>query len=458
MQDDLLSDLEKLSLFHPGDRVLVAVSGGADSVVLLHLLLELSRRVPLVLQAAHLDHGMRPESAQDAAFVGRLCQKWGVALASGSEDVPALARQAGGGLEDAARQARRRFLCETAERSGCGWIALGQHRDDQAETFLHRLLRGSGTGGLAAMRQQSPPFVRPLLHFERSRLRAYLRQREIPFVEDPSNADPRFTRNRIRHDLLPRLREFNPRIEEQLADLCASLALEEDFWRRQEEPALAALAMEVDGGLALDHGGLLELHPALRPRVLRGAIARVRGGLTGISRRHIEALDGLLLGDAPQAEAHLPGLWAGRRYDRLLLRRQPPAIEEDFSLQISGPGVYLLPQGRVMTVSIETDARGEGPLAVEFAADRVGFPLVVRNFRPGDRFRPAGGRGEKKLKDFYIDAKLERERRAALPLVVGREVLWVVGIRRCDGMRPEPGGGKVLRMVVTQQNLTRIGL
>ncbi len=458
MQDDLLNTLEALRLFEPGDRILVALSGGADSVALLHLLQALARRMPLELRAAHLDHGIRAAGPRDAAFVKELCAAWRVPLTLGQEDVPALARQLRTGLEDAARRARRRFLCQAAERSGCRWIALGHHRDDQAETFLHRLLRGTGISGLVAMQSKQPPFVRPLLSFSRARLRAYLAENQLPFVEDETNTDIRYTRNRIRHRLIPLLQEFNPRIEGHLAELCGRLAREEDFWRRQEEQALEGLGRPDGDGLSLDRDGLLALHPALLPRVLRAALLQVRGDLLGISSRHLEALENLIRGDTPQAEAHLPGAWAMRRYHRLLLSRRPPAPPQPFSLQIDGPGAFPLPDGRRLLVSLEPEARGEGPLAVEFAADQVGFPLLVRTFLAGDRFRPAGGKGAKKLKDFFIDAKLEREIRAALPLVIGREVLWVVGVRRCAGMRPGQGGGGVLRMVVTQQNLMRIGL
>lgn len=436
-------------LVPPGEGVLVALSGGADSVVLLHLMRSLAPLVPFTLRAAHLDHGMRPESPHDAVFVRRLCAEWGVPLAVERADVPALAREQGRGLEETGREVRREFLRQTAARHGCAVIALGHHRGDQAETFLHRLLRGSGLSGLAAMRVKSGPFVRPLLPFSRRQVRDYLAEQRLGHVEDPSNRDPAYTRNRIRHQLLPSLQSFNPRIEEHLARLCRRIALEEDYWQEEGERSLAALIRPGEGGVCLDRSGLAALHPALRARVIRRALERVRGDLTGISARHVEDVEGVLLGERPQAEVHLPAAWAARRYDRLWLRRTPPPPPPPFAVPVAGPGVYPLPGGGVLEVSLVDAPRGEGALAVEFDADVASFPLLVRPFRPGDRFRPAGLGGSKKLKDFFIDAKIPLEERRRLPLVAGREILWVVGVRRCDGGRPDPAAGRVLRLAVS---------
>jgi len=446
-------------LVSAGDRVLVAVSGGADSVALLHLLHSLGHQLDLVLSVAHLDHGIRPESVDDADFVRRLCRDLDVSLTVERVDLPSLARERRQGLEEAARDVRRSFLLEVAGREGSAAIALGHHRGDQAETFLHRLVRGSGTTGLAAMQPKSGPFIRPLLEVSKAQILDYLARHGLGHVEDGSNADLALTRNRIRHELLPLLRQFNPRIEEHFARLSKRLAGEEDFWRGEELRALERVGRVEAGELWLEREGLLALHPALRSRVLRRALAQVRGSSMGICAAHIEALDEVLSGRRPQAECHLPGAWAARRYDRLWLRRSPPGPAPVVSLSIPGPGRYRLPDGNELAVSLEDGAWGEGRDAVEFAAAKVSFPLLVRTVRPGDRFRPSGMEGRKKLKDFFVDEKVDTEARGRILLVEAfGEILWVAGVRRCEGARPEDASGTVLRMVLNRQGVSTIRL
>lgn len=439
--------LREQQLLTPGDRVLVALSGGADSVALLHLLHALAPTFPLTVLAAHLDHGMRLESSADADFVRSLCARLGVVLVEGRVDVPALAEERRRGLEETARDARRQFLRQAAAQHGCAAIALGHHRDDQAETVLFRLLRGSALSGLAAMRPRSAPFIRPLLFFSRRQIREFLAGRRLPFVEDASNRDLTFTRNRIRHQLLPLLRDFNPRIEEHLTRFSSRLALEENYWEFEERRLLVELCRFGESEVWLERGALLALHPAVRLRLLRRTLLSVRGDLLGVAACHLEAIESMLLAARPQAELHLPGAWAGRRYEQLWLRSAAPEASPPFLFTIDGPGVYPLPGGGELQVVLAGAALGEDQRTVEFDAARVSFPLTLRSPHPGDRFRPAGTGGSKKLKDFLIDTKVPRERRQCLPLVAETEVLWVVGMRRCAGREPAPASGPVLRLV-----------
>jgi len=435
-------------LISPGDRVLVAVSGGADSVALLHLLHALAPTFPLTIFAAHLDHGMRPESSQDAEFVGGLCKGLGVLLHEGRVDVPMLAAQRHHGLEETAREARRQFLSEVATRQDCSAIALGHHQDDQAETVLFRLLRGSALSGLAAMRARSNFFVRPLLSFSKLQILDFLAEHRLSFVEDASNFEVVFTRNRIRHQVLPLLRDFNPRIGEHLARFSRRLALEEDYWEGEERRLLAELGRGGDAEVRLERGGLLALHPALRMRLLRRALLTVRGDLQGVASCHLEGIEGLLFADRSQAELHLPGAWAGRRYEQLWLRRMAPEDCPSFLFVLDGPGTCPLPDGGELQAVLVRSPIGEDRWAVEFDAARLPFPLTLRSPRPGDRFRPAGLTGSKKLKDFLIDAKVPLEQRRRLLLVeAAEEILWVVGMRRCSGRQPMQSGGEVLRLV-----------
>ncbi len=436
--------LREHALITAGERVLVAVSGGPDSVALLHVLCSLAPRLSFTLHAAHLDHGLRTESAAEAAFVQRLCARLGVSLTS---ERRAVAHRSEGGLEQEARRVRRAFLANAADAADCSQIALGHHRDDQAETFLLRLLRGSGPAGLAAMRPRSGRFIRPLLFCPRHQIKDYLAAQRLDFIHDPSNADLAYTRNRIRHRLVPLLKSFNPQIDLRLDRLSRRLALEEDFWSQQVDAALADVFQSARDGCRLCLGGLAAQHPALRDRVVRRAIENVRGDLRGIEEIHLEQINRLLANGPVQGEAHLPGLWAGRRYDWLWLCSAPPDGFAEYRIMVDGPGRYELPGGGCLVVTLADRQAGEGRWVAEFDLSTTSFPFLVRTFAPGDRLHPAGFDGRKKIKDLFIEKRIEKEARRRIPLVVCRdEVLWVVGMRRCRGHRPHHAGRKVLRI------------
>lgn len=429
---------------------LVAVSGGADSVALLHLLHKVAETHRLTLHAAHLDHALRPDSPADAAHVRGLCATLGVPLSEARIDVATLAQSGKGGIEETAREARRAFLRETAQIHGCAWIALAHQRDDQAETFLLRLLRGAGTTGLAGMRPVDPPFVRPLLPFARTELVEWLASEGIAWREDASNQDPAFVRNRVRHELLPLLESYNPAVCRRLNELCRQLADDEDDWAKRSAAELQHVAELGAGECRLPCAALTAASPAMAGRLVRAALKHVRGDLRRLDADHITAVVALAGGARPQGELFLPGAWVGRRYQLLLMREAPPRTVAQTSFAIAGPGIYPLTDGRVLGVSLADGARGEGRNAVEFCARQVTFPLRVRAPRPGDRLHPAGMAGTKKLQDLFVDMKIPVEDRIAAALVFGGErLLWVAGVRRCAGLGPAPVPGPVLRLELT---------
>ncbi|HEX9779568.1 MAG TPA: tRNA lysidine(34) synthetase TilS [Geopsychrobacteraceae bacterium] len=449
----LLKELEQNPWIVPGARLLVALSGGVDSVVLLHLLQRLAPERGLNLAAAHLDHGIRPESGDDARFVSALCRKGEIPLTLERCDVPALARDRRLSLEMAAREARREFLLRTAARQQAEYIVLAHHRDDQAETFLLRLLRGSGLSGLCGMQPRRGSWLRPLLQLGRQQVLDYARDWQLVWVEDLSNRDDRYLRNRVRHELLPQLRRYNPRLEERLDLLCRQQQVEEDFWTQLIGTTLPAVIISRDDGLRLCRRGLLNLHPALRLRTLREAIRLLRGNLQGVTEKHLAAVAHLLHTERSQASVDLPGLWAARRYQQLWLCSSAPESDRyGFELQV--PGDVALPEGSLLRAEFADAPRGESDSVVEFAAQQLVFPLQVRSFRPGDRFRPAGTGGGKKLKDFFIDIKLEREQRQRVPLVVsGGEILWVAGVRRSACAPAGKKSGRVLRLELVRGSI-----
>ncbi len=282
-----------------GETLVVGLSGGADSVALTDVLAALQRRHGFRLVAAHLDHGLRPDSADDAAFCHAFCASLGVPFRGGTAPVRERALREKGGIEQAARLERYSFLRRVKDDEGAGWIAVAHTRDDQAETLLLRLLRGAGASGLAGMRRRSGDLARPLLGVPRASVLEHLRARGLAWREDPSNADPAHLRNRVRHELLPYLEQrFNPRIREALARTAALLADDAAYVEAQAQELVASIGSRHGAALVLDRLRLAEAPRAVGRAAVRLALQRT-GGLAGIDRGHVDQVLGVARSEAP---------------------------------------------------------------------------------------------------------------------------------------------------------------
>lgn len=448
IQDRFYKILCETGCIPAGSRLLVALSGGADSVALLSLLHGCSQELELQLEAAHLDHSLRSTSCDDAVFVARLCLDLGVPLTSRRCDVAAVASEKRGNLEEVARDLRRSFLLETAKAKNCELIVLGHHADDQAETFMMRLLRGAGPGGLAGMRLVDGMLVRPLLSFRKQELLDYLTMRGLGWQEDVSNQDLGYTRNSLRHRLLPELESYNPQIVQQLSGLCERLRQDEDFFDCLVQHELSRCLQCSEGEWQINCAVLAEMAPALAGRLVRAVLQEVRGDLRGLSSRHVAAVIALATGGPVQGEVMLPEVWIARRYEVCRFRKLPPELPKSDVLTLSSEGDFSLPDGRILRVTLEKKSQGGSAQTAEFCADSVTLPLQVRSVQPGDRLRPSGMLGTKKLQDLFVDLKLTREERLLTPLIVrGEEILWVAGLRRCAGYQPQ-AGRPVLRLTI----------
>jgi tRNA(Ile)-lysidine synthase len=466
-----------------GERVLVAVSGGPDSTALLSLFVRAASNLGVTLHVAHLDHGWRASSARDAEFVRRLALRFGIPVTVGHVDPAAWkrsrARRAPGerrqsSLEARARTLRQRFLRATAAQVGATRIALGHTLDDQAETLLLRLLRGSGARGLAGIHPVVDGlFIRPLLGARRADILSYLKTRRLTWRRDPTNRDLRLTRNRIRHRLLPLLeKSFNAAAVPTLAR-AATLMRDEDAWMedltraafercvRPSGPASAPGSADAASKgaasivVALDAVTLEAMPVALQRRVVRLALRTVRGHLRGLGFRHVEQALLMARRSAPGG-ADLPGgLRLRRTASRLDVRRAEAGAATRGAAAICREALCPVPgEVAVPDFGLRLKARwleaGDplpepGPDRALLDADRIEAPLLVRPRRPGDRFVPLGGPGTRRLKSFLIDRKVPVDARGRIPLVVsGERIAWVVGHRIDDRFKITPRTRRVL--------------
>lgn len=436
---------ERHGMFPPGSRVGVAVSGGADSVCLLHVLFEMAPRWNLRLEVLHLDHGLRGDaSKQDAEFTAALARSLGL---------PFHLERAGklvGNLEEAGREARRAFFLRFLHGGLLQRIALAHTRNDQAETVLFRLLRGAGPTGLAAMRPVTPEgFVRPLLETGREEVEAFLRERGIPWREDITNVDLAFARNRIRHDLMPKLiEEWNPALIQTLCRTAELAAEEEKYWETVVDEAFAGLFHSDQPGLILRCRPFAGLPRALARRLLRKAVGKVKGNLRGVEFGHVEDLLALATASVGSGRVALPGVEAVRSFDQL--RLAPPAGgARDWEILLTAPAVIALEGGKsllrieILSQSGYTEEGGGNDLD----GFRIEGPLQLRNWRPGDRYQPVGRTHPEKVKTLFQKARIPVwERRNWPVMTMAGRILWVRQFGAAAEFAARAGCGKVLRI------------
>ncbi|MCH8949331.1 MAG: tRNA lysidine(34) synthetase TilS [Chloroflexi bacterium] len=458
-------------LVEAGERLLVGVSGGPDSTCLLVTLAALQRSLGIDLHAAYFDHGLRGKraAAREERFVRSLAGELDVPLHCGSGDVRAHAASKRRSIEEAARELRYRFFARIAADAGCGAVATGHTKDDQAETVLLHLVRGSGLRGLAAMSPSSPwpwplrateppRLIRPLLAVTREETEACCRQAEIEPIQDPSNRSRAHLRNRIRSELTPLLRRYNPRIDDALARLADSAAADIELLE-----ALAADALTPDEGTAgpirIARKRLAALPESLRRHAVRLAAARALGDARGLSDRHVRAILRAAAGPTG-AQLDLPrGLHAQVTRSYVILSTgepSAPAPLPDGVVTLAVPGSARFGPWRFQA---QLTRRPAGDLLKAKAGDAnvalldagaCGPALELRRRRRGDRFHPLGMPGTKKLQDFFVDAHVPRAERDAIPLVCGdRGIAWVVTQRPAEWAKVTAKTKRVLRIHAT---------
>ncbi len=425
--------IERYGLLKQGDRVLVALSGGQDSVVLLHCLLQLAPARSLTVEAAHFNHGIRNgESDRDQAFVEGLCVDWGGHLEVGRGDVTALARERRRGLEEAAREARYHFLHGVMDRRGMEVLALAHTLSDAAETFFMRLIKGASPYGLRGILPRKGSRVRPLIEVTRREVEGYLGDLALPHVEDSSNRDVTHFRNWVRWRLLPLLREQNPEIEKAIGRFMdvfreENLHLEHEAGKVLREVSYAGEDREVPLDL------LRSEDVGLCRRVLLNLVHSMGADLQWI---HLDAMLRLIREEkGGEAMCHLPGgICAVRERNvlRFTIKREGSREEGDEEVWVSGPGVSVLDPFVFEFRQLE-DERADmkiSPWSLLIDKEKVDFPFVIRYRRPGDAIYLYKV-GHKKLQDLFVDIKMPRRKREEWPLLVDTQnrILWVPGYR-----------------------------
>jgi len=454
------------------DRVLIGLSGGADSVALLHILLQLAPDLNLNIGVAHLNHMLRGNASdEDARFVASLARKHHLPCFVTRKDIRALQKEIGAGIEDTGRHARYHFFNQTAKEHGFDKIATAHHADDSAEVVLMNLLRGSGPKGLCGI----PPcrdgnIIRPLINARQRDIVAFVEAGNLAYVVDKSNHDTRFLRNRVRHELIPLLTsQYNPGFLDALVRF-ASVSHTEEAWINEMTCKMLETATieKQPNRIDLSTIYLSGLHKAALRRILRGAIEYTKGNLNRIGFAHVESLVNLTLKGPDPGACHLPGKILARRLGYRIslslepvplksLSKSPLTLESNgYAYDVHKPdstGLNLtIPEtGQTIFFSVITpdeiaDLNNTGQKSAFFDMEKLAFPLMLRNFQAGDRFFPLGMTGSQKVKNLFINTRVARDKRKSCPILLNNgQIVWVVGHRMDDRYKLDPATRHVLK-------------
>ena len=438
MLKNIISFADEYEMFPESGLMLVCVSGGADSMCLLEIMLHISYERGFSVGAIHYNHGLRgEESDRDELFVREYCETCGVPFYTGDGDVMEYAQNNGLGIEAAARDMRYGFFHETAQLLGAVRIATAHTADDNAETLIMNLTRGAGTNGLSGIPPVREDIVRPLLQTTKPEVMSFMRERGIPFVEDSTNSMEIYTRNKIRHSVMPRLREINPRVNEAAAAAAELLRADEEFIDDIAELFISDCCV----GLTADAGDVLKLPFAVSSRVIR----KLCGGKLAL--KHVKAVLRLCGSDNPSASLSLPDMTVYREYDRIVFGTGQASVNDGFAqiLPSDGDSFIILAAGLKMSCksaiySDSIDKINKTFTSFLFKNVDICGRIAVRSRREGDKIKLSGQPGTKTLKKLFIERRIPARKRELIPVIADDEgVLAVYGIGRGDRAAPEPG-------------------
>ncbi|WP_188624323.1 tRNA lysidine(34) synthetase TilS [Caldalkalibacillus thermarum] len=461
IDEKVLTTIREHNLLACGDRILVAVSGGPDSMMLLHWLWRFQARWDLELVAVHLNHQLRGHEADlDQAYVEEMCARWNISCVSKKRDVASYARKHRLSKQVAARECRYALFKEVALSQKCDKVAVAHHADDQVETVLMRLIRGTGLQGLSGMRPKrrlaefgplaACELIRPLLALTKDEIEYYCQIYELHPRLDRSNLADDATRNWIRHHLVPKMKALNPNLPQVIQEMTHLVADDEAYLTQLAEEKLVHIVDErSEQQIRVRLPALRQLPPPLQRRVillLLSYLSHVRQW----KKAHIDSVLGVIKREEGHQQLHLPAeIDVERQYDVLFLRKRTLSGSDaqiSFCYELSGPGTYQwegLPFCLTIDkrpVSAQRPEKGSGRQKDQrglqrayFDAEELNFPLLVRNRRPGDKIQPLGMTGHRKVKDIFIDCKIPQHQRDLWPIILDQEgVIWIPGLKRSD--------------------------
>lgn len=447
----LLETIEKYDMIDIGDKVLVGVSGGADSIALLHALNSLRDRLHIEVFVAHINHGLRGQAAdEDADYVKTICKEWSIPFFLREANVRELAELWRISEEEAGRKVRFEFFDEVLSNIDGHKIALAHHRDDQIETILHNIIRGTGMEGLRGIKPiREGRIIRPLLEIDRLSIERYLAEEDISYRHDKTNYETIYTRNKIRLELIPYIeKNFNPSFKESIVRMADIIGEEDDFIRGYTDRLIRDNITIEENVVTIPIDFLRSCHRGIKRRIVRMCIEHLSGNMVNIGQMHVDSV--LAICDLNTgAVVDLPSnLIAYRDYCAILLTKGADYRKESFKKKLKVPGVTVIEQlGIKFQVRYTTEKCFGDPNCVYIDGDAVSKELYIRNRVDGDRFRPLGMKGSKKLKDFFIDEKVPKYIRDSVPLVVdGDDIVWVVGYQIGDDYKIRNHTKKIIEL------------
>lgn len=436
MKQKLIEYIKKQELFEYGAHILTGVSGGADSVCLLHLLYKMRQEWKLTLTAVHMNHGIRGQEAdEDASFVQQLCRTWNIPFFLVQENIPEAARKSGMTEEEAGREWRYREFERLRKELGADRIAVAHHQDDQAETVLFQLLRGSGMRGLTGMSPKRGKIIRPLLGTSRAEIETYLQENHLAYRQDSTNSDLHYSRNYIRRELLPQIRDhMNHQVVRHLADVAADAGQWCDYIERQAEKAIGQIIKEEENGtISLDCNTFLRQEKVIADEVLRAFFSAGVMGAKDVMRIHYRQVWELLRKETGK-RIYLPGkMVVERRYDKLFLYQENNREPVDIFVECPVPSQNIVTiNGENSCITLMCRRRSDLPQEIPqkdytkwFDYDMINNGLVLRNPCEGDYLTIDEEGHRKKLSRYYMDQKIPvADRQRQLVLAEGNKVLW----------------------------------
>ncbi len=445
------------NMVRKGDKVVVAFSGGPDSTVMLHILYVLSKEIGFSLHIAYLNHMLRKRAEEEALWAQSVALELSVDFSIGRYPVSWLSAFEGMSVEDAARITRYGFLEDVKKRVGANKIAVAHNMDDHVETVLLKIIRGCSMSGLVGIKPVSGDIIRPLLCMSKEEIFRFCERYGLLYRVDETNADTSYLRNRIRLQLLPFLRRnFNPNIAGALIALSKSACVEDEFIRECAQGVFGELFRLEDGELVASVNAFLEQHISMQYRLLLMAFGRLSGSLSGLSRKHLDAMLSIVMSGSGYKEIKLPnGVIFRKMQGKIYLSKRAediPPVEYDFCPPYELNTRWGSFSATLMKPPLDSSVVGKDMNVGYFDAEKLLMPLVIRNRRHGDRFRPFGMNSTMKLKKFFINEKILYTERNNTPLLVsGDDIVWVVGVRVSDKYKVTDSTRSVLRVEFKRQ-------